>query len=93
MKKKDFQWRYQIPLNSSLGMLLDYIQNRDLHPSLSKTEMILQALSAYYMPLAYSLKEEQPEKIQQIAYDSVLALQTDNWRNKEKTERERVWGR
>lgn len=75
-KKKDFRWRYQISLNSSWGILLDYIQKQDFHPTCNKKEMILQALSAYYMPLAYSLlAEKQPEQLKQIAYDSVFALQ------------------
>ena len=74
-KKKNFRWRYQPLSNSNYDTLLSYVDNKEIHPSVSKKEMILNALSAYYMPLAYSAAEKPPEILQQIAYDSVLALQ------------------
>lgn len=74
-KIKDFRWRYQIPLDSALGMLFDYIQNRELHPTSSTKEIMVQALSGYYMPIAHSVANQSPEKVKQIAYDSVLSLQ------------------
>ena len=75
MKKQEFQWRYQIPEQQPSRILLSHIQNSKLHPSISKTKMILEALSAYYMPLAYVKEEEDPKIIRQIAFDSVFALQ------------------
>lgn len=76
-KIKDFRWRYQRPLDSRLGILLDYIQRMELHPTITKNEMIIKALSAYYMPKAHLVAAQSPEKIQEIAYESVLALQTE----------------
>lgn len=51
-KKKDFEWRYQPPINSDKAKMLSYIQNQSLHPFQDKTMMIMTALTAYYMPLA-----------------------------------------
>lgn len=76
-KIKDFRWRYQRPLDSRLGILLDYIQTMELHPTITKNEMIIKALSAYYLPKAHSVAGQSPEKIQEIAYESVLALQSE----------------
>ena len=77
VKRKNFNWRYQPPLNSQGGMLISYLQDQGVHPTLSAKELIIKALSAYYMPLAYSLKPEQNEKVlERIAYDSVFALQS-----------------
>ena len=75
MKKKDFLWRYQITAEQPSGILISYLQNQKLHPSISTTNLILEALSAYYMPLAYVKEEEDPKIIRQIAFDSVFALQ------------------
>ena len=74
--KKDFRWRYQIPSNSDTGRLLDYIQNRELHPKIAKNEMILQALWTYYMPSVYSVLGRSPEEQKRKAYESVFALQS-----------------
>jgi hypothetical protein len=75
-KRKNFNWRYQPPSHSKGGMLISYLQDNRVHPALSTKELILKALSAYYMPLAYSLQPKQNEKVlERIAYDSVFALQ------------------
>lgn len=75
-KRKNFNWRYQPPSNSKGGMLISYLQDETVHPALSAKELIIKALSAYYMPLAYSLQPKQNEKaLERIAYDSVFALQ------------------
>lgn len=75
-KRKNFYWRYQPPSNSKGGMLISYLQDETVHPALSAKELIIKALSAYYMPLAYSLQPKQKKKaLERIAYDSVFALQ------------------
>ena len=75
-KRKNFYWRYQPPSNSKGGMLISYLQDDRVHPAWSTKEMIIKALSAYYMPLAYSIQPQQNEKVlERIAYDSVFALQ------------------
>lgn len=74
-KNKDFNWRYQPPLDSDQAVLLSYIQDRELHPDANTREMILRAISAYYMPLAL-LNEgnKTAAQLQQIGIDSVFAL-------------------
>ena len=74
--KKDFRWRYQISSDSDTGRLLDYIQNQELHPTIAKNEMILQALWTYYMPSVYSILGRSSEEQKRKAYESVFALQS-----------------
>ena len=74
--KKDFRWRYQIAADSDMGRLFDYIQNQDLHPTIAKNEMILQALWTYYMPSVYSADKRSPEEQKRKAYESIFALQS-----------------
>jgi hypothetical protein len=74
--KKDFRWRYQTSLNSQIGKLLNYIHNVDSHPTITTSEMIIKALSAYYLPNVYSPRERSPEELKRIAYESVFALQS-----------------
>ena len=73
-KRKDFRWRYQPPSNSSAAVLLSYIQEHELHPTVSRREMIMNALTAYYLPLAYSVFGRDREKLERAAYDSIFAL-------------------
>ena len=74
--RKDFRWRYQISSDSDTGRLLDYIQNQELHPTIAKNEMILQALWTYYMPSVYSILGRSSEEQKRKAYESVFALQS-----------------
>ncbi len=74
-KKKDFEWRYQPPLNSDKAKMLSYIQNKSLHPFQDKTMMIMTALKAYYMPLAlYSEGSCSRENLELIFLDGVNAI-------------------
>jgi hypothetical protein len=74
-KKKDFEWRYQPPLNSDKAKMLSYIQNESLHPFQDKTMMIMAALKAYYMPLAlYSSCSCSRENLELIFLDGVNAI-------------------
>ncbi|MBE9020839.1 hypothetical protein IQ272_32880, partial [Chroococcidiopsidales cyanobacterium LEGE 13417] len=55
--------------------LLSYIQDRELHPDANTREMILRAISAYYMPLALSNEgSKTAAHIEQIGIDSIFAL-------------------
>lgn len=74
-RKKDFEWRYQPPLNSDKAKMLSYIQNQSLHPFQDKTMMIMTALNAYYMPLAlYSEGDCSRETLELIFLDAVNAI-------------------
>ncbi len=74
-RKKDFMWRYQPPDGSDKAKMLAYIQNRDLHPSQDKTAMIINALTAYYMPLALmSQGNEDSDRLELVTMDCLRAL-------------------
>ncbi len=74
-KKKDFEWRYQPPINSDKAKMLSYIQNQRLHPFQNKTMMIMTALTAYYMPLAlYNEGSCSREDLELIFLDGVNAI-------------------
>lgn len=78
-ERKDFNWRYQPKKKSFAGVLLDYLDEQSLHPGLTKTEMILTALSAYYLPLAYREGEDnsfesEDVELENMAWDCVFAL-------------------
>lgn len=74
-KKKDFKWRHQPPFDSDSAKLLDYIQNKNLHPFQDKTTMIMTALGAYYLPLAlYSEGSCERKTLELIFLDSVNAI-------------------
>lgn len=74
-RKKDFMWRYQPPDGSDKAKMLTYIQNRDLHPSQDKTAMIINALTAYYMPLALiSQGNEDSDRLELVTMDCLRAL-------------------
>lgn len=75
VRKKDFTWRYQPPLDSDRATMLSYIQNQRLHPFQNKTVMIMTALNAYYMALAlYSEGSYSRENLELIFLDSVKAI-------------------
>lgn len=71
----DFKWRYKSSLNSTRAVLLKYVQNRNLHPTQSKTETILNALTAYYMlPALKSSGNCSQETLELVRMDSLRAL-------------------
>ena len=72
-EKKEFSWRCRIFPSSNIGQLLNYINNSDLHPQITKNEIIIKALSAYYLPKSLT-SERSPEQLKRIAYESVFAL-------------------
>lgn len=55
-QRKDFYWRYQPSLNSLNAALLRYLQDPENYSgqNINKTEMILKALTAFYLPLVCS---------------------------------------
>lgn len=74
-RKKDFMWRYQPPDGSDKAKMLAYIQNRDLHPCQDKTAMIINAITAYYMPLALmSQGNEDSDRLELVTMDCLRAL-------------------
>jgi len=75
VKKKDFTWRYQTPVDSDRATMLSYIQNESLHPFQNKTVMIMTALNAYYTALAlYNEGSYSRETLELIFLDSVKAI-------------------
>lgn len=72
---KDFKWRYQTSVNSDMGKMLAYLQNQTLHPSQSKTAMIMAALTTFYMPLAlYNEGDRNRESLELVLLNSVKAI-------------------
>ncbi|KAM3099273.1 hypothetical protein ACKFKF_15075 [Phormidesmis sp. 146-12] len=78
-KKFDYRVRVQVALDSPDGVLLDCIKN-ERHQSYSHKEMLLWALRAYWMPIAYQLRREQGElsisdaQMRRIAQDAIHQL-------------------
>jgi hypothetical protein len=71
----DFKWRHQPRLDSDNAKLLSYIQNKTLHRSQDKTALIINALTAYYLPLAlYSEGNYSRERLELVFFDSVNAI-------------------
>lgn len=58
IKKFDYRVRIQVAAESPDGILLDCLKN-ERHQSYSHKEMLLWALRAYWMPIAYQLQQEQ----------------------------------
>jgi hypothetical protein len=73
-QRKDFQWRYAPKRESSSGVLLAYIDEKELHPNREKKQMMLAALNAYYLPLAYLALGKSRSEVERVGWDSVLAL-------------------
>jgi hypothetical protein len=76
-QRKDFYWRYQPPLNSLNAALLRYLQDSENYSgqNINKTEMILKALTAFYLPLVCSKYEILTENdLKKVARDCISAL-------------------
>lgn len=78
-KKFDYRVRVQVAIDSPDGVLLDCIKN-ERHQSYSHKEMLLWALRAYWMPIAYQLRREQGDlllsdaQMKRIAQDAIYQL-------------------
>lgn len=72
--RKDFQWRYAPSKQSASGVLLAYIDGEELHPLRDKKQMMLTALKAHYLPLAYLALGKSRLEVERVGWDSVLAL-------------------
>ncbi|MBD1822936.1 hypothetical protein H6F51_10600 [Cyanobacteria bacterium FACHB-DQ100] len=78
-RKFDYRVRIQVAAESPDGILLDCIKN-ERHQSYSHKEMLLWALRAYWMPIAYQLRREQGElslsdaQMKRIAQDAIHQL-------------------
>lgn len=79
IKKFDYRVRIQVAADSPDGILLDCLKN-ERHQSYSHKEMLLWALRAYWMPIAYQLQQEQgkrslPEaQMKRMAQDAIHQL-------------------
>lgn len=60
-KQMKFEWCYQPLEDSLIANVLSYIQNRDLHPSQTKKDLMLKAVCAFYTAQALSGQENSPE--------------------------------
>ncbi|MBE9009751.1 hypothetical protein IQ250_05990 [Pseudanabaenaceae cyanobacterium LEGE 13415] len=78
-KKFDYRVRIQVAADSPDGILLDCLKN-ERHQSYSHKEMLLWALRAYWMPIAYQLQQEQGKQslsesqMKRMAQDAIHQL-------------------
>jgi hypothetical protein len=78
-KKFDYRVRIQVAADSPDGILLDCLKN-ERHQSYSHKEMLLWALRAYWMPIAYQLQQEQGKRslseaqMKRMAQDAIHQL-------------------
>ncbi len=78
-KKFDYRVRIQVAAESPDGILLDCLKN-ERHQSYSHKEMLLWALRAYWMPIAYQLQQEQGKRslseaqMKRMAQDAIHQL-------------------
>ncbi|MBW4440372.1 MAG: hypothetical protein KME10_03880 [Plectolyngbya sp. WJT66-NPBG17] len=78
-RKFDYRVRVQVAAESPDGILLDFLKN-ERHRSYSHKEMLLWALRAYWMPIAYQLRREQGEQslteaqLKRMAQDAIYQL-------------------
>ncbi|MGG6269085.1 hypothetical protein ACQ4M3_32960 [Leptolyngbya sp. AN03gr2] len=79
IKKFDYRVRIQVAAESPDGILLDCLKN-ERHQSYSHKEMLLWALRAYWMPIAYQLQQEQGKRslseaqMKRMAQDAIHQL-------------------
>lgn len=79
IKKFDYRVRIQVAADSPDGILLDCLKN-ERHQSYSHKEMLLWALRAYWMPIAYQLQQEQGKRslseaqMRRMAQDAIHQL-------------------
>jgi hypothetical protein len=78
-KKFDYRVRIQVAADSPDGILLDCLKN-ERHQSYAHKEMLLWALRAYWMPIAYQLQQEQGKQslseaqMKRMAQDAIHQL-------------------
>lgn len=78
-KKFDYRIRIQVREESPDGVLLDCLKN-ERHPTYSHKEMLLWALRAYWLPIAYELQQESGKQLwsehhlKRMALDSIHQL-------------------
>lgn len=78
-KKFDYRIRIQVAAESPDGILLDCLKN-ERHHSYSHKEMLLWALRAYWMPIAYQLQQEEGKQslteaqMKRMAQDAIYQL-------------------
>ena len=68
-------WRWRTNKNDPLLPLLLFIEKKKLHPGLTKHQLIINALTAFYLPQAsQTCGETSPEEQLRIVYDAIEAL-------------------
>jgi hypothetical protein len=78
-KKFDYRVRIQVGAESPDGVLLDCLKH-ERHPSYSHKEMLLWALRAYWLPIAYQIRQDSDDdcqtdaQLRQIAIHSIHQL-------------------
>ena len=71
----DCNWRWTTNEDDPLAPLLLFIKTKKLHPGLTKHQLIINALTAFYLPQAYqSFGDNSPEEQIRLAYDAIAAL-------------------
>ena len=71
----DCNWRWTTNEDDPLAPLLLFIKTKKLHPGLTKHQLIINALTAFYLPQAYqSFGENSAEEQIRVAYDAIAAL-------------------
>jgi hypothetical protein len=71
--KFDYRVRIQVSAESHDGILLDCLKN-ERHPSYSHKEMLLWALRAYWLPIAYQIRQVSGEPCQTEAQLRQMAI-------------------
>ncbi len=72
-----FRFRLDTNANTVEGILLDYIQCSQYHPSFSAKEMVLKALKAFWLPYAYDDCQNlqvAPTFVKKLVREAILSL-------------------
>ena len=68
-------WRWRTNKDDPLLPLLLFIEKKKLHPGLTKHQLIMNALAAFYLPQASQIcAENSPEEQLRIVYDAIEIL-------------------
>ena len=68
-------WRWRTNKDDPLAPLLSFIETKQLHPGLTKHQLIINALTAFYLPQAcQSCGENSAEEQIRLAYDAIAVL-------------------
>ena len=77
LQKVDFRFRLRTSATTGEGVVLDYIRN-GYHPYFPPREMILRAIKAYWLPFAYSERQDlqlSEASLKRLAQEAVSSLE------------------